>query len=38
MRNNIQEYGNLEKYIDPKVRDAFLVQLNQAVEWIYGEG
>jgi len=38
MRNNIQEYGNLEKYIDPKVRDTFLVQLNQAVEWIYGEG
>jgi len=38
MRNNIQEYGNLEKYIDPAVRGDFLNKLNQAVDWIYGEG
>lgn len=38
MRNNIQEYGNLEKYVDPATRDQFLSQLNAAVDWIYGDG
>jgi hypothetical protein len=38
MRNNISDYGNLEKYIDPAVKQDFLNQLNQAVDWIYGEG
>lgn len=38
MRNNIQEYGNLEKYIDPSIKGDYLNQLNQAVDWIYGEG
>jgi hypothetical protein len=38
MRNNIQEYGNLEKYVDPNTRAEFLTQLNAAVDWIYGEG
>lgn len=38
MRNNIQEYGNLEKYIDPSVKGEYLNQLNQAVDWIYGDG
>ena len=38
MRNNIQEYGNLEKYIDPAIKGDYLNKLNQAVDWIYGEG
>ena len=38
MRNNIQEYGNLEKYIDPSIKQDFLGKLNQAVDWIQGEG
>lgn len=38
MRNNIQEYGSLEKYIDPAIKGDFLSKLNAAVDWIYGEG
>ena len=38
MRNNIQEYGNLENYIDPAIKGDFLNKLNEAVDWIYGEG
>lgn len=38
MRNNIQEYGNLEKYIDPKIKESYLKKLNEAVDWIYGDG
>lgn len=38
IRNNIQEYGNLEKYIDPAVKGDFINKLNQAVDWIYGDG
>lgn len=38
MRNNISDYGNLEKYIDPKIKGPYLEKLNQAVDWIYGDG
>jgi hypothetical protein len=38
MRSNIDAYGSLEKYIDPKIKDSFMAELNQCVEWLYGEG
>jgi hypothetical protein len=38
MRNNICEYGPLEKYIDPSIKDDYLQKVNQAVDWIYGDG
>ena len=38
MRSNVQEYGNLEKYIDPKIKDKYLADINHTVEWLYGDG
>jgi len=28
MRSSIEQYGNLEKYVDPQVKDSFIAQLN----------
>lgn len=28
LRNNIQDYGSLEKYIDPKIREGVITQIN----------
>jgi hypothetical protein len=28
MRNNISEYGSLEKYIDPSIKNEYLQKLN----------
>lgn len=38
MRNNLSEYGSWEKYLDEKTRKTFIEELNQTVEWIYGDG
>lgn len=38
MRNNIDSYGPLEKYIEPSIRQEFIAKLNQTIDWIYGEG
>ena len=38
MKNNIDSYGAYEKYVEPVMRTQFLNQLNQTIEWIYGEG
>lgn len=38
IKNNIDSYGSLEKYVDENTRTAFLKRLNETVEWIYGEG
>ena len=38
MRNNIDAYGPLEKYIDDATRKSFLEQINETVDWIYKEG
>ena len=38
MRNNLQAYGSFEKYLDEPTKKVFLEQINQVVEWIYGEG
>lgn len=38
MKNNIDSYGPYEKYVDESLRQQFLNQLSQTVDWIYGEG
>lgn len=38
MRNNINEYGPLEKYIEERERLEYLQKINDTVEWLYGEG
>ena len=38
MRNNLDSYGSLEKYLDEATRATFLAEINKVVEWIYGEG
>jgi hypothetical protein len=38
MRNSISEYGALERYIDPSIKTSFLDQINETVNWIYGDG
>lgn len=38
MRNNLDSYGPWEKYLDEQTRKTFIEEINQVVEWIYGEG
>ncbi len=38
IKNNIDSYGPLEKFVDENTRTNFLKRLNETVEWIYGEG
>jgi hypothetical protein len=38
LKNNIDSYGPYEKYVDPAVREQILPQLQQTVDWIYGDG
>lgn len=38
MRNNLDSYGSWEKYLDEQTKKTFLEEINQVVEWIYGEG
>lgn len=38
MKNNIDSYGSYERYVEPTMRQQFLNQLTQTVDWIYGEG
>ena len=38
MRNNIDSYGPLEKYVDDETRKTFLQKINETVDWLYGEG
>ena len=38
MRNNLDSYGTWEKYLDEETRKTFIAEINQVVEWIYGEG
>lgn len=37
-KRDIEQYGQLEKYVDPATRDQLIKQLNNEVEWLYGEG
>ena len=38
MRNNIDSYGSWEKYIDDETRKTFIAEINEVVDWIYGDG
>lgn len=38
MRNNLDSYGTLEKYLNDEARAAFLKDISYVVEWIYGDG
>ena len=38
MRDICGSYGSHEKYIDPAIKDDFLSQVSQVVDWLYGEG
>lgn len=38
MKNNLESYGNYEKYLDEETKKKYIEELDQAVEWIYGEG
>ena len=38
MRNNLDSYGPWEKYLEEGLRKSFLAELNQTVDWIYGDG
>lgn len=38
LKNSIDSYGPFEQYVDPSIRDNLLKQLNETINWIYGEG
>jgi len=38
MRSNLESYGTLEKYLDDATKKTFIAEINQVVEWIYGDG
>ena len=38
MKDICGSYGSHEKYIDPAIKDGFLSEVGQCVDWIYGEG
>jgi hypothetical protein len=38
MKNSIDSYGALEKYIDDNTRQEFMKRLLETVDWIYGDG
>ena len=37
-RNNLADGSIYEPHIDPKIKALFISDLNEAVEWLYGEG
>jgi len=38
MRNNLDSYGSYEKYLEDGMRAEFLKNINETVEWLYGDG
>ena len=38
MRSNLESYGTLEKYLDEDTKKTFIKEINEVVEWIYGDG
>lgn len=38
MRNNLDSYGTLEKYLEESIKTTFMVELNQVIEWLYADG
>lgn len=37
MRQRIDQYGDLEKYVDPQTRAAFIKDINETVDWLYDD-
>jgi len=38
MRNNLDSYGSWEKYLDEETKKTFVADINETVDWIYGDG
>ena len=38
MKDICGSYGTHEKYLNPEVKDQFLSEVGQTVDWIYDEG
>ena len=38
MRNNLDSYGTLEKYLEESKKTTFMAEINQVVEWLYADG
>jgi hypothetical protein len=38
VKNNIDSYGPMEKYIEESQRVTLMQHLQQTIDWIYGEG
>ena len=38
MRNDLDSYGKLEKYLGDEPKAAFLKDISFVVDWIYGDG
>jgi heat shock protein 4 len=38
MRSKLDSYGTFEKYLDEPTKATFTAEINQVVEWIYGDG
>lgn len=38
MKNNICEYGSMEHYIEKSIKEPFLANLLETVDWLYGAG
>jgi len=38
LRNNLDSYGSWEKYLDEDSKAKLMPEINEVVEWIYGDG
>ena len=38
VKNNIDNYGPMEKYIEESSRASLIQRLQETIDWIYGEG
>jgi hypothetical protein len=38
LRNNLDSYGSWEKYLAEDAKAKLLPEINEVVEWIYGDG
>lgn len=38
LKGNLEPYGSYEHYIDPKIKDQYVTELQATVDWIYGDG
>ena len=38
MRNNLDSYGKLEKYLEESVKTTFMAEISTVIEWLYADG